>query len=658
MRVRYLALLTGLVLAASACTGGSGSAERTARQGELARGGTLRVVTSVPLFYDHQGDYAAEPWSLYRCCLLRTLLSYNGRPTDKGGAEIRPDLATDLPDVSPNRLEWTFHLKRGIHYAPPLQDVEVISADFVRGLEREARTFHEGPGYGGYYSVIRGFDDYADGKATSISGLETPDPSTLRVHLTEPTGDFGYRMAMPAAAPIPPNPARPNEPLGAATGHDANQVGDRILGKSSDRGYLRYLVASGPYMFAGSPHLDFALPPQRQQPVSGYTPAAFDPNTGKILRRGSITLVRNPSWSRRYDRLRPAYPDRIELTIGFPGSWPGSPGEGAASIEAGDADVLLGDTPPTTLVERLKASGNRDRIRSNPLDFVFYDNFNLAQPPFDDIHVRKAASWAIDKAEVVRQTERATNLVRSPETASVATHIGLDSLENNNLLNFDPYRTTGDRGSLVRARGEMRRSKYDRNHDGMCDADACRHVYTLANRGDVAEGAVGEMVKDLRGIGIHLRVKWLECCTQGQPFWGTLGDPANRVAFAIGANWGKDYPNASDFFPLLFGGDSIGSANVTLLGADPSQLKRWGYRVRDVPNVDDRIRQCVPLLGQAQTDCWAKLDKYLMLDVVPWVPYLNLVNVDLVSRRVAGFSWDQFSAQPALDRIALKPGSS
>jgi hypothetical protein len=77
-----------------------------------------------------------------------------------------------------------------------------------------------------------------------------------------------------------------------------------------------------------------------------------------------------------------------------------------------------------------------------------------------------------------------------------------------------------------------------------------------------------------------------------------------------------------------------------------------------VPNVDDWIGQCVPLLGQAQIDCWAKLDKHLMEDVVPWVPYLNLVNVDVLSKRVASFSWDQFSAQPAFDRIALRSSAT
>src|SRR5205085_12217602 len=75
-------------------------------------------------------------YELERCCLLRTLLSYNGKPTSEGGAVLRPDLADGLPTISDNGLAWTFRLKRGIHYAPPLQDTEITSGDFVRSIER------------------------------------------------------------------------------------------------------------------------------------------------------------------------------------------------------------------------------------------------------------------------------------------------------------------------------------------------------------------------------------------------------------------------------------------------------------------------------------------------------------------------------------------
>ena len=126
-----------------------------------------------------------------------------------------------------------------------------------------------------------GFDDFGAGKAKQIAGLKAIDDHTLEVKLSEPTGDLGWRMAMPATAPIPPNG---NAPLGAAEGHNED--------------YGRFLVASGPYMFEGSEDLDFSVPADDQEPVAGYIPGR------------SITMVRNPSWMRPRTISGPPTPTR------------------------------------------------------------------------------------------------------------------------------------------------------------------------------------------------------------------------------------------------------------------------------------------------------------------------------------------------------------
>jgi hypothetical protein len=59
----------------------------------------------------------------------------------------------------------------------------------------------------------------------------------------------------------------------------------------------------------------------------------------------------------------------------------------------------------------------------------------------------------------------------------------------------------------------------------------------------------------------------------------------------------------------------------------------------------------------ARTECWAELDQYLMTEVVSRVPYLFMEQTEVVSERVDAYSFDQFAALPALDRIALAPGS-
>jgi ABC-type transport system substrate-binding protein len=150
MRAFAMGAATAVVLVVTAC----GDAGHATRVGTTPRGGTLRVGltgwgghekrNSVPgshgrFFYafDPQEIRYPPAFELFRCCLLRTLLSYNGRPTGHGGTELRPDLATSLPTVSADGLTWTFQLRRGLHYAPPLQKTEIVVQDVIRAVERE-----------------------------------------------------------------------------------------------------------------------------------------------------------------------------------------------------------------------------------------------------------------------------------------------------------------------------------------------------------------------------------------------------------------------------------------------------------------------------------------------------------------------------------------
>ncbi len=285
--------LAATVLSAALFAGGcSGGANRANTSSEPPPGGTLRLAGLA--WPDWRGPVGArigldpgtlEPtfWELGRCCLVRTLLSYNGHPTAGGGSTLRPDLAAALPTISRDGRTWTFRLRRGLHYAPPLQNTEIVARDFIRGIERNltpaprkvAQIFgHFLSGTAGFYiESIQGAQAFAEGRADSISGLQAPDEHTLVVHTTGSSGDLGYRLSLPTSAPIPAKPGAPTARLGVATGYDD--------------GYWRFLVSSGPYMIEGSKVLDFKLPPARQRIPVGYVP-------GK-----KIVLVRNLSARRR-----------------------------------------------------------------------------------------------------------------------------------------------------------------------------------------------------------------------------------------------------------------------------------------------------------------------------------------------------------------------
>jgi len=616
-RAILFALTTTVAMLGVACSGGSGgSTGPTSSSAAPKAGGTLYIaqISDVQDAFDPQKEYSAVTWEYFRCCLERMLLSYKGLTTEQGGSQLYPDLAASMPKVSSDGLTWTFTLKPGIRYAPPLQDVEISSHDFVRALEREACPTCNVGGYSFYYSPIQGFDAYAAGKADTISGLSTPDDSTLVVTLTAPTGDLGFRLAMPATAPIPPLPGDPKATLGVATGHDAN--------------YGRFLVATGPYMFEGSEQLDFSKPAKQQQPVAGYEPGR------------SIVLVRNPSWKASTDDLRPAYPDRIETTIG------GTSADIALKIDAGVVDLGIDAVPPPNQVRQYTTDPSLEgRIHSNPSDAVRYLEMNLANPPFDDIHVREAMNFAVDKLGFLQ-------LRGGPLFGQIAGHIMVNSLEDNLLKDYDPYATPNGAGDLQKAKQEMAQSKYDTDHDGVCDAPACSNVLTISDSADPYPKQMALLQQDLKPLGITLDPHMLENATM----YARCEDPNSHWALCAGTGWGKDYPDGFTFAPPLFSRSAIGPGsccNDTMVGATPQMLRERGYAVVPIPSAESQIAKCTPLTGDPRVRCYADLDKYLMEQVVPWVPYLFDNDVVVVSSHVTNYAFDQFAGLPALDHLAV-----
>ena len=173
-------------------------------------------------------------------------------------------------------------------------------------------------------------------------------------------------------------------------------------------------------------------------------------------------LVRNPSWDPATDQLRPAYPDRIETSIG------GNSEDLSLQVESDEIDLMLDGVPPSDQVQRFSTDPQlSDRLHADPSDAVRFMEMNLANPPFDDVHVRRAVNYAIDK-EGLRQ------LRGGPLFGELAGHIMVDSLQDNLLAGFDPYATDDGAGDLEAAKAEMAQSKYDGDGDGVCDDPSAR----------------------------------------------------------------------------------------------------------------------------------------------------------------------------------------
>jgi len=624
--LRKLVVMTAVVgLVGAACGGSSGGGNTGTSPGTAApkKGGTLNLAQlgDVTAGFDPQKEYYTVSWGYYQCCLLRTLLGYNGLDAAHGGDDLRPDLATGMPEISSDGLTWTFHMKSGIHYAPPMQDVEITTPDIIRALEREF-TPAVAAGYSFYYTPIEGASDFSSGKAKTISGLTAPDPHTLVVKLTEPAGDMGYRFAMPATAPIPPSPSDPSAMLGVATGHDDD--------------YGRFLVASGPYMFKGSETLDFSQPAKDQTAVAGYVP------------NKSYDLVRNPSWDASTDSLRPAYVDEITAQLG---------GENAVldqKVEANEVDLVFDvSSPDPQFIQKFKTTPDlQNRIFINPTAANYYATMNLGTPPFDDIHVRKAVNLAVDKDGFRR-------IGGGPDTAELAGHFVPDGLLNGQLKDYNPYATPGSKGAddpagLAAAKAEMKQATtYDTNGDGICDADACKNILAVGNNQPKAKEQSALIQQNLEAIGVSLNIKYF---TQAAAY-GKIFDPKNHIAFTTGwGGWAKDYPDAYTFFYPVFYGPNIldqYNTNYSMVGATPEQMKKYGYSITTVAGMDPQVTKCFPLNGDARVTCWADADKYLMEQVVPIVPMEFANQVTIVSDRVTHYTFSAAADGASLAQIGV-----
>jgi peptide/nickel transport system substrate-binding protein len=442
----------------------------------------------------------------------------------------------------------------------------------------------------------------------------------LVVKITQPTGDMEWRFAMPAMAPIPPNPSDPSAPLGVAEGHTTN--------------YGRFLVATGPYMFEGTDQLDFSVPADQQKPVSGYIPGR------------QVVLVRNPSYDPSTDDLRPAYPDRIETTIG------GDVADLFNKVEAGVVDYVAdAATPPPDVLQ--KYSTNPDLqpfLHTYQQNAVRNISMNLGVPPFDDIHVRKAMNFIYDKAG-----ER--QLAGGPLVGDNAGHIFADGLLNNLLKDYDPYASPGDHGDVTKAKAEMAQSKYDSNGDGVCDSPVCDGVITLGVQQDPGPRLMALLTSDLKQIGIIVDPKLVD----GPVIYSKCISSPEQYPLCLYVGWLQDYPDAFTFSTPLFGSGGLYPAccNYSMLGATAKQLKTWGYPAgTTIPSVDDQIAKCEAIpVGDARYQCWADLDKTLMEDVVPWVPTSFTNENDITSSRVVNYSYSYWAEQAAFGAFAFAPGS-
>ena len=141
---------------------------------------------------DPQIGYDWQNWSVIKS-IFDGLMDYK-----PGTTELEPDLAESYT-VSDDGRTYTFKLRDGVkfHNGRPL-----TASDVKYSLERAISPATQSPG-GGYYSMIKGFDDLIAGRAKELSGIATPDDRTVVFTLTRPDATFLHLLALNFAHVVP-----------------------------------------------------------------------------------------------------------------------------------------------------------------------------------------------------------------------------------------------------------------------------------------------------------------------------------------------------------------------------------------------------------------------------------------------------------------------
>jgi peptide/nickel transport system substrate-binding protein len=551
--------------------------------------------------FDPTGEYLGEAMGIDSNLLVRTLIGYD-HVAGVAGNKLVPDLATDLGTISNGGRTYTYHLKQGIEFGPPLNRA-ITSKDVEYAFERIG-TPKVGAQYGFYYGVIRGMDAFEAGKAHTIAGIATPDARTISFTLTRPTGDFRYRLAMPAAGPIP------------------REVAGCFPQAST---YGRYLIASGPYQIAGSDKLNAA---------SCKTIAASGPISGFDGTR-TLDLVRNPDYAPATDTRKA----RENLPNEFVFSVDSSTADIYEQVDKGDVDDEVANEPPSVL----RDYRNSPRMHESDYDSLQYLEMNLTQPPFDDVHVRRAIAFVVDR----QQLRKAWG---GPAAGSIATHIAPNPMLLDELKDYAPFGSGS--GDLAKAKAEMKLSKYDTNHDGLCDAPACKNVFTVSGDSSDEGAMLPGLEQNLQSIGITLRDRELKDA------YTPLSTPRLSVAFSTHPGWGKDYADPLTFFNPLFDGRGIiatGNPDYSMVGLTAATAKKVGATgsITGVPSIDSQMDHCGVLVGGPRIACYASIDRTLTEKIVPWIPYLWPYAHNLTSSHVTQWGWDQFGDTIAYAHVAV-----
>jgi ABC-type transport system substrate-binding protein len=277
---------------------------------------------------DPHVGYDWQNWSVIKS-IFDGLMDYK-----PGTTELEPDLAESYT-VSDDGLTYTFTLREGLKFH---NGRAVTSADVKYSLERAINPATQSPG-GGYFGMIKGYDEVSGGKAAELSGIATPDDRTVVMTLTRPDATFLHLMAINFSYVVPKEEI---EKAGADWGKQP--------------------VGTGAFKFVE------------------WVPGQH------------IVLERNKD----YFRQGVPYLDRVTFEFGQ------DPTVAVLRLKKGEVDIVGDGIPPAQFAEVMADPANKDLIAVGEQLHTGYVTMNVTAPPFDNVKVRQAVNMAINKDRVVR----------------------------------------------------------------------------------------------------------------------------------------------------------------------------------------------------------------------------------------------------------------
>jgi YVTN family beta-propeller protein len=400
------------------------------------------------------------------------LLAYRAA-NEADGLTLVPDLATQLPSQSDGGRTYTFFLRRGIRYS---DGRTVVASDIRRGVQR-ALIVGETHGRPDYYFEIDGGQRCHDAPTTCDlhAGVDADDRTgRITFHLLQPDPSFLYKLTEPFLVVATP----PGVPL--------------------TKPVTSPMPSTGPYM------------------ITSYA------------RGKDLVLSRNPMfrpWS--YAAQPPGYPDEIRWHF-----------ESSTQVQindvlAGKADLVDLDDADETLTETVR--------RNHPELFHLQSSFALAyawlntrEPPFNNVDVRQAVSYAVDRRKLV-------DLHGGKLQATPTCQILMPSFPT--YQPYCPYTDQTYAPNLARARELV-------DHSGTKGMT----VGVWAPQAGTRPAEAGYFVSVLRSLGYRAQ---LHIKPAGFPTIKFLIDPRNHIQMGIAPGWSAASPAPSEFLQQLFTCDAI-----------------------------------------------------------------------------------------------------